>query len=59
MQLFIYQMDNIETLQKLSKNLDTEKMKEPSFKMILTGVGTYAYKNKDGILIVPIGCLKD
>lgn len=29
-------------------------MKEPSFKMILTGVGTYAYKNKDGILIVPI-----
>ena len=34
-------------------------MKEPSFKMILTGVGTYAYKNKDGILTVPIGCLKD
>lgn len=51
--------EGIETLKKLSKIIDTEKMKEPSFKMILTGVGTYAYKNNDGILIVPIGCLKD
>ncbi len=49
----------IETLNKLTNNIDTNKMKAPCFKMILIGVGNYAYKNKDGILIVPIGCLKN
>ena len=34
-------------------------MKEPSFLMVLTGIGSYAYKRKDGVLVVPIGCLKD
>lgn len=47
------------TLNKLEANIDTTKMKSPSFKMILTGVGNYAYKRKDGILIVPIGSLKN
>lgn len=51
--------EGIETLNKLSAKIDTTKMKAPSFKMIITGVGNYAYKNKDRILIVPIGCLKD
>lgn len=43
----------------LSKKIDTTKMKDPSFMMILTGVGPYAYRRKDGIYIVPIGCLKN
>jgi hypothetical protein len=30
-------------------------MKSPSFMMIVTGAGEYAYKRKDGIYIVPIG----
>ena len=35
-------------------------MKKPSFLMVLTGVGDYAYKRPgDGVLVVPIGCLKD
>ena len=35
-------------------------MKEPSFLMVLTGIGEYAYKHPDdGALVVPIGCLKD
>jgi len=29
-------------------------MKTPSFLMVLTGIGKYAYKRKDGILVVPI-----
>lgn len=33
-------------------------MGNPSFKMILTAVGEYAYRREDGIYIVPIGCLK-
>lgn len=47
------------TLNKLEANIDTTKMKAPSFKMVLTGLGNYAYRRKDGVLIVPIGSLKD
>lgn len=34
-------------------------MKKPAFLMVLTGVGDFAYRRKDGIYVVPIGCLKD
>lgn len=34
-------------------------MKAPSFLMILTAVGDFAYQRKDGVYVVPIGCLKD
>ncbi len=34
-------------------------MKQPSFLMVLTGVGDYAYKREDNVLVVPIGCLKE
>ena len=47
------------TLKKLNGKLDTSKMKKPSFLMILTGIGNYAYRRPDGIYVVPIGCLKD
>lgn len=42
---------------KLQKKIDTEKVGQPSFKMVLTG-GQFAYKRNDGVLVVPIGCLK-
>lgn len=49
-----------ENLTLLAKKIDTEKMKQPSFLMVLTGVGDYAYKRpEDGVLVVPVGCLKD
>ena len=48
--------DNLKTL--LNK-IDTTKMPSPSFMMIIVGVGDYAYRRKDGIYIVPIGCLKN
>ncbi|MBQ3923869.1 MAG: ATP-binding protein [Spirochaetales bacterium] len=51
--------EGAKTLAEFDKILDTSKMKSPSFKMIITGIGDYAYQRKDGILIVPIGCLKD
>lgn len=34
-------------------------MKEPSFLMVLTGTGQYAYRRSDGVYVVPLGCLKD
>ena len=37
------------TLSALEKVIDTERMKAPSFKMVLTAVGSYAYKRKDDI----------
>ena len=49
--------EGAKTLKSLEKNLDTGKMRSPSFKMILTAVGDYAYKREDGILIVPVTCL--
>ena len=49
--------DGAATLTKLEKIIDTTKMKSPSFKMILTGVGNYAFKRPDGILVVPIRSL--
>lgn len=51
--------EGIETLNKLADKIDTERMKKPSFKMVLVGVGDYAYRRKDGVFIVPIGCLKN
>ena len=46
------------TLNKLAENIDYNLMKKPSFKMVMTGTGKYAYKDAD-TFIVPIGCLKD
>ena len=51
--------EGVATLKKLNGKLDTSKMKKPSFLMILTGIGNYAYRRSDGIYVVPIGCLKD
>ena len=48
----------VEALTELSGKIDTEKMKAPSFMMVLTGIGAYAYRRKDGVYVVPIGCLK-
>ena len=55
--------DNIEhgakTLKKLKDTIDTDRMKEPSFMMVLVGKGKYAYRRDDGVYVVPITCLKD
>ena len=51
--------DGADALKDLAGKIDTEKMKAPSFMMVLIGVGTYAYRREDGVYVVPIGCLKD
>lgn len=50
--------EGIKNLNELSKKIDTEKMRQPSFKMVITGVGDYAYQTDNGVFIVPIGALK-
>ncbi len=55
--------DNIEkaagTLKTLAEKIDTDKMHAPSFLMVMTAVGQFAYRRKDGVYVVPIGCLKN
>lgn len=46
------------SLLKLASKIDTDKMKAPSFMMVVTGVGEYAYRRDDGVCVVPIGALK-
>lgn len=46
------------SLLKLAAKIDTGKMKSPSFLMVLTAVGGYAYRRKDDVMVVPITCLK-
>jgi len=51
--------EGAKTLKDLSCKIDTEKMKAPSFLMVLTAVGEYAYRRDDGVYVVPLGSLKD
>ena len=46
-----------DNLIQLSKDVDTSKIGEPAFLMVLTA-GQYAYRREDGVYVVPIGCLK-
>lgn len=48
-----------ETLKKLCDKIDTDKMKAPAFLMVLTGTSQYAFQRKDGVYVVPIGCLRN
>lgn len=48
-----------ESLKTLSDRINTDKMKHPAFLMVLIATGKYAYRRKDGVYVVPIGCLKD
>ena len=50
--------EGIKTLDALACQLEASSLPQPSFKMVLTGLGNMAYTREDGISIVPIGCLK-
>ena len=45
-------------LKKLAEKIDTSHMNSPAFEMVLTGIGNYGYRRRDGVLVVPVGCLK-
>ena len=51
--------EGAKNLKTFSNKIDTNKMKAPSFLMVLTGTGNFAYKREDGVYVVPIGCLKN
>lgn len=51
--------EGAQTLKKLAAKIDTTRMHTPSFLMVLTAVGAYAYQRPDSVLVVPITCLRD
>lgn len=52
--------EGAETLAALESQIDTSRMKSPSFKMVLTATGEYAYlRTEDNVYVVPAGCLKN
>ena len=51
--------EGADTLKKLESRIDITKMKNPSFLLVLTATGKYAYRREDGVYVVPIGCLKN
>lgn len=50
--------EGAKSLKTMDAKIDTDKMNTPSFLMVLTGTGDYAYRRQDGVYVVPIGCLK-
>ena len=61
---FVFQRIDLKSLPKvlivISRKIDTDRMNPPSFLMVMTGVGNYAYRRpQDNVLVVPAGCLKD
>ena len=50
--------EGAKSLKAMEAKIDTDKMNAPSFLMVLTGTGDFAYRRPDGVYVMPIGCLK-
>lgn len=51
--------EGVKNLLKLKNKIDTEKMGQPSFMMVLTATGDFAFQRADGVHVVPINTLKN
>jgi len=45
-------------LRRLVSRIDTTKMKEPAFLMVLCAKAPFAFRRSDGVFVVPVTCLK-
>ena len=43
----------------LADLISAKKMSAPKFRMVLTAKGAFAYTRPDGVIVCPIGCLRD
>ncbi len=50
--------EGVKNLKDLASKIDINKMKEPSFMVVLCAKAPFAYRRKDGVYVVPITCLK-
>ena len=51
--------EGAKALTTLAADIATTRMKSPSFMIVLTGIGDFAYQRDDGVFVVPVGCLRD
>ena len=51
--------EGADTLKDVLRRIDTNKMGEPAFMAVVTGTERYAYRRDDGILILPLGALRN
>lgn len=51
--------EGAQNMLKLAQSIDIEQMSAPSFMAVIVGVGPYAYRRRDGVYVIPIGCLRD
>ena len=51
--------EGVTTLKGVLRRIDTDKMGEPAFMAVVTGTERYAYRRDDGILILPLGALRN
>lgn len=51
--------EGVKNLIKLKNTIDTNKIGEPNFMMVLTATGNFAFQRADGVYIVPITALKN
>lgn len=50
--------EGAKNLKELASKIDTNKMKEPAFMLVLCAKAPFAYRRKDGVYVVPVTCLK-
>jgi len=46
------------TLAALAEKIDVTRMKAPAFRMVVVAKGEFAYQDKDGTIVCPIGALR-
>ena len=49
--------DGAKHLLQIAERVDTTRIGSPSFLMVVTG-GQFAYRRDDGVLVIPLGCLR-
>ena len=50
--------DGVASLDGYLRLFESRKALRPVFRMVVTAIGDYAYRRKDGIIVCPIGCLR-
>lgn len=49
----------VTALKNALRRIDTDKMGEPAFMAVIVGTERYAYRRDDGVLVIPLGALKN
>lgn len=49
----------VTALKNALRRIDTDKMGEPAFMAVIAGTERYAYRRDDGVLVIPLGALRN